>query len=38
METSLMAKGIFKSAQADSDLVVTGEVPPVNMVLAIGDE
>ncbi len=37
-ETSLMAKGIFKSAQADSDLVVTGEVPPVNMVLAIGDE
>jgi alkyl sulfatase BDS1-like metallo-beta-lactamase superfamily hydrolase len=37
-ETSLMAKGIFKSAQADSDLVVTGEVPPVNMVFAIGDE
>ena len=38
METSLMAKGIFKSAQADSDLVVTGEIPPVKMVLAIGEE
>lgn len=37
VETSLMAKGIFKSAQADSDLVVTGEIPPVNMVLAIGE-
>ncbi len=37
VETSLMAKGIFKSAQADSDLVVTGEVPPVNMVFAIGE-
>ncbi len=36
-ETSLMAKGIFRSAQADSDVVVTGEVPPVNMVLELGD-
>lgn len=36
-ESSLMAKGIFKSAQADSDLVVTGEVAPVTMVLAIGE-
>ena len=35
-ETSLMSKGIFKSAQADSDTVVTGEAPPVNMVFAIG--
>ena len=32
-----MAKGIFKSAQADSEVVVTGEIPPVNMVLAIGE-
>ena len=32
-----MAKGIFKSAQADSDTVITGEAPPVTMVLAIGD-
>ena len=38
METSLMSKGIFKSAQADSDIVITGETPPVNMVLAIGEE
>jgi alkyl sulfatase BDS1-like metallo-beta-lactamase superfamily hydrolase len=36
-ETSLMAKGIFKSAAADSDTVVTGEVPPVSMVLALGE-
>jgi alkyl sulfatase BDS1-like metallo-beta-lactamase superfamily hydrolase len=36
-ESSLMAKGIFKSAQADSDTVITGEAPPVTMVLAIGD-
>jgi alkyl sulfatase BDS1-like metallo-beta-lactamase superfamily hydrolase len=36
-ETSLMAKGIFKSAAADSETVVTGEVPPISMVLAIGE-
>ena len=36
-ETSLMSKGIFRSAQADSDSVVTGEVPPVKMVLSIGE-
>lgn len=36
-ETSLMAKGIYLSAQADSDTVLTGEVPPVTMVLAIGE-
>lgn len=36
-ESSLMSKGIFRSAQADSDAVVTGEVPPVTMVFAIGD-
>ena len=35
-ETSLMSKGIFKSAQADSDTDVTGEVPPVNMVFTMG--
>jgi alkyl sulfatase BDS1-like metallo-beta-lactamase superfamily hydrolase len=36
-ETSLMAKGIYKSAKADSDTIVTGEVPPVTMVLSIGE-
>ncbi len=36
-ETSLMAKGIFTSASADSDAVITGEIPPVDMVLAIGE-
>lgn len=36
-ETSLMAKGIFKSAKADSDTVLSGEVPPVDMILAIGE-
>ncbi|HEY5662650.1 MAG TPA: alkyl sulfatase dimerization domain-containing protein [Ilumatobacter sp.] len=35
-ETSLMAKGIFRSAQADSEQILTGEVPPVRMVLDIG--
>lgn len=37
-EASLMAKGIFKSAKADSDMVVTGEVPSFNLVLAIGEQ
>ena len=32
-----MSKGIFKSAQADSDTVINGEAPPVNMVFAIGE-
>ena len=36
-ESSLMSKGIFRSAQADSDAVVTGEVPPVTMRFAIGE-
>ncbi|MGI9613360.1 MAG: alkyl sulfatase dimerization domain-containing protein [Acidimicrobiales bacterium] len=36
-ETSLMAKGIFKSAAADSEMVLTGEVPAVSMVLGIGE-
>jgi len=36
-ETSLMAKGIFKSAQADSDTVISGEPPAVSMVFAIGE-
>ena len=36
-ETSLMAKGIYKSAVADSQEALTGEAPPLNMVLNIGD-
>ncbi len=36
-ETSLMAKGIYRSAQADSEQVLTGEVPPVEMLLNIGE-
>lgn len=36
-ETSLMAKGIYLSAKADSDTVLTGEAPPVKMVLTIGE-
>ncbi len=34
-ETSLMAKGIFKSAAAESEAVLTGEVPEATMVLDI---
>ncbi len=37
IETSLMAKGIYRSASAESDIVVTGETPPLKMVLAIGE-
>ena len=37
-ETSLMAKGIYRSATADSELAITGEVPPVEMVLTLGEE
>jgi len=36
-ETSLMAKGIFGSAKADSDAVVTGEVPPLKMSISLGE-
>ncbi len=36
-ETSLMAKGIFKSAVADSEIVLTGEVPEVKFVLALNE-
>ena len=36
-ETSLMAKGIFLSAKADSEQALTGEIPPVKMVLDIGE-
>ncbi len=34
-ETSLMAKGIYKSAVADSEFAISGEVPEVKMVLTI---
>lgn len=37
-ETSLMAKGIFLSAKADSEQTLTGEAPPVTMVLNIGED
>lgn len=37
-ETSLMAKGIFKSAQSDSEQAMTGEAPEVKMVLSIGED
>ncbi len=37
-ETSLMSKGIFNSAKAESEVVITGEVQKVKMVLAIGDD
>ncbi len=37
-ETSLMAKGIFKSAQADSQTALTGEAPEVTMVLGISED
>jgi alkyl sulfatase BDS1-like metallo-beta-lactamase superfamily hydrolase len=36
-ESSLMAKGIYRSATADSDAVLSGETPPVKMVLNIGE-
>lgn len=36
-ETSLMAKGIYKSAKAESDIVVTGEVAPTEMLFSIGE-
>ncbi len=37
-ETSLMAKGIYKSAKAESDIVVTGEVAPTKMLFSIGED
>lgn len=37
-ETSLMAKGIFRSATADSEGVLTGETPAARMVLSIGED
>ena len=36
-ETSLMAKGIYLSAKADSDGALSGDVPPVKMILNIGE-
>jgi len=36
-ETSLMSKGIYNSAKAESDAVVTGEVPKVKMLFSIGE-
>ncbi len=36
-ESSLMSKGIYRSAAAESDFVVTGEAPPLSMVLSIGE-
>jgi alkyl sulfatase BDS1-like metallo-beta-lactamase superfamily hydrolase len=36
-ETSLMAKGIYKAAAADSQTVLTGAPPPLNLVLTIGE-
>ena len=38
VETSLMAKGIFRSATADSEFAMSGEAPPVKLVLSIGEE
>ncbi len=37
-ETSLMAKGIYKSAHADSQHALTGEAQKVKMVLSIGED
>jgi alkyl sulfatase BDS1-like metallo-beta-lactamase superfamily hydrolase len=34
-ETSLMAKGIFKGAAANSEYVITGELPPTKFVLSL---
>ena len=36
-ETSLMAKGVFKGAKAESEYVVTGEVPEIKMAIAMLD-
>jgi len=38
VETSLMAKGIFKSAQAESETVLTGVAPQATFVLSIGED
>ena len=35
VETSLMAKGIYKGAVADSEAAITGEVPPSTFVIAL---
>jgi alkyl sulfatase BDS1-like metallo-beta-lactamase superfamily hydrolase len=35
IETSLMAKGIYKGAAADSEAAMSGEIPQTNMVLDI---
>lgn len=37
-ESSLMAKGIYGSAAAESEVIRTGEVPPLRMVLSIGED
>jgi alkyl sulfatase BDS1-like metallo-beta-lactamase superfamily hydrolase len=34
-ESSLMAKGIYRSAKADSDAVLTGQVPEVELILGM---
>ena len=34
-ETSLMAKGIYKGAAADSEHVISGQVPPTNFILSM---
>jgi alkyl sulfatase BDS1-like metallo-beta-lactamase superfamily hydrolase len=37
-ETSLMAKGIYRSATADSEFVLTGELPAVRLVMSLGED
>jgi len=37
-ETSLMAKGIYLSAKAESDFVVTGEVPATKLLFSLGED
>ena len=37
-ETSLMSKGIFNSAKAESDQVLSGEVGEVKMLFSIGED
>lgn len=37
VESSLMAKGIYRSASAESEIMLTGEAPPLEMVLSIGE-
>ena len=38
VESSLMAKGIFKGAVSDSQQALSGDVPDAKFVVSLGDQ